>query len=64
MLVKWEKIPEEFKNDACKKYYDILKKKKVSLFIKRVFDFRRRHIIQITADNRAYQHLPTVIFCR
>ncbi len=38
MLLKWEKLPEEFKNDACKEYYDVLSKKKVSLFIKRLFD--------------------------
>ncbi len=38
MLTKWEKLPEELRNDACKEYYDILNKKKISLFIKRLFD--------------------------
>ncbi len=37
-LVKWEKLPVEMQTDEIKKYYDILKKKKVSLFFKRVFD--------------------------
>jgi len=38
MLIKWEKLPEEMQTDEVRKYYDILKKKKVSLFFKRVFD--------------------------
>lgn len=38
MLKKWESLPEEFKNDAVKEYYDILSKKKVGMFFKRVFD--------------------------
>lgn len=37
-LIKWEKLPEEMRNDQVKIYYDILKKKKVSLFFKRLFD--------------------------
>ncbi len=37
-LIKWEKLPLEMQTDAVKKYYDILKKRKFSLFIKRVFD--------------------------
>ena len=35
---KWEDLPEFLKNDEVKKYYDILKKKKVSLLFKRFFD--------------------------
>lgn len=38
MLKKWEKLPPEMQNDEVRKYYDILKKKQVSLFFKRVFD--------------------------
>ncbi len=38
ILKKWEQLPDELKNDEVKKYYDILAKKKVSLFFKRVFD--------------------------
>ena len=39
MLRKWEKLPPEMQTEAVRKYYDILKKKQVSLFFKRVFDF-------------------------
>lgn len=38
MLLPFEELPEEFQNDAVKKYYNILKNKKSSLVIKRVFD--------------------------
>ena len=37
-IVKWEKLPPEMQTEAVRKYYDILKKKKVSLFFKRAFD--------------------------
>ena len=37
-LVKWEKLPKEMQTEEVKKYYDILKKKKFGLFLKRMFD--------------------------
>lgn len=37
-LSKWENLPAEMQTEEVRKYYDILKKKKVSLFFKRVFD--------------------------
>lgn len=37
-IIKWEQIPQEMQTDEVRKYYDILKKKKVSLFFKRAFD--------------------------
>jgi len=37
-IIKWEKLPPEMQTKEVKKYYDILKKRKVSLFFKRVFD--------------------------
>lgn len=37
-IIKWDKLPEEMKTDEVRKYYDILKKKRVSLFFKRLFD--------------------------
>lgn len=37
-LIKWDELPDELKNEEVRKYYDILKKKKASLFFKRVFD--------------------------
>ncbi len=38
ILREWVDLPDEMKNESVKKYYDILKRKKVSLFIKRLFD--------------------------
>lgn len=38
ILKKWEELPKEFQTEEVKKYYDILSKKKGSLFLKRVFD--------------------------
>ena len=38
MLVKWEKLPEKMQTPQVKEYYDVLKKKQISLFFKRVFD--------------------------
>ena len=37
-IIKWEQLPPEMQTDEVRKYYDILKKKQVSLFFKRVFD--------------------------
>ncbi|MFI3163940.1 MAG: sugar transferase [Bacillota bacterium] len=37
-LKKWEDLPECLKNKEVKLYYEILKKKKFSLFFKRLFD--------------------------
>lgn len=39
MLKKWEELPEFMKNNDVRPYYEILKKKKVSLAFKRAFDF-------------------------
>lgn len=38
MLKKWESLPEEMKIPEIRPYYDALKKKGFSLFLKRVFD--------------------------
>ncbi len=38
MLCKWDKLPEQLQTDAVRPYYEILKKKWFSLFIKRLFD--------------------------
>lgn len=37
-LKKWEQLPPEMQTKEVRKYYDILKKKQVSLLFKRVFD--------------------------
>lgn len=38
MLRSWDRLPEYMKNDKVKPYYDILKKRTVSLILKRLFD--------------------------
>lgn len=38
MLCKWEQLPDFLKTEAVRPYYDILRRKQVSLFFKRVFD--------------------------
>lgn len=37
-MIKYEKLPIEFKNEEVKKYYDIISNKKFSLIFKRLFD--------------------------
>lgn len=37
-IVKWEQLPPEMQTAEVRRYYDILKKKRVSLFFKRTFD--------------------------
>lgn len=38
ILKKWADLPESFKNDDVKEYYDLLRKKRGSLLAKRIFD--------------------------
>ena len=38
ILKKWEELPKKMQTDEIRRYYEILKKKKISLFFKRVFD--------------------------
>lgn len=37
-ILKWEKLPEKMQVEEVREYYDILRKKRVSLFFKRMFD--------------------------
>lgn len=37
-MIEWELLPTEMQNEQVRKYYDVLKQKRVSLFFKRVFD--------------------------
>lgn len=39
ILRQWDKIPEALKNNSTKFYYEILKRKKFDLLLKRLFDF-------------------------
>ncbi len=48
-MKKWDELPEKFKNDAVREYYDILQKRKASLVIKRIFDIIVGLIITIIA---------------
>jgi len=47
MLKKWDKLPPEMQTEEVRRYYDILKKKQVSLFFKRVFDIVASSIMLI-----------------
>lgn len=38
MLKNWNELPEYMRTDEVRPYYELLKKKKISLFFKRVFD--------------------------
>lgn len=37
-IIKWEQLPTEMQTQTIRRYYDILKKRRVGLFFKRVFD--------------------------
>lgn len=39
ILPKWDSLPPEMQNGEVKKYYEILRHKKISLIVKRIFDF-------------------------
>lgn len=47
MLLPFDELPKEFQNDAVKNYYDILKNKKRSIIVKRVFDIILSSILLI-----------------
>lgn len=38
VVKKWDELPEELQTDEVRRYYDLLCKKKTSLFFKRIFD--------------------------
>ena len=45
MMKKWEKLPEAFRNEEVKPYYDILAHKTASLVLKRIFDIFAAFVI-------------------
>lgn len=47
MLREWEKLPGYMKTDAVRPYYDRLKKKKISLALKRVLDVMAASVMLI-----------------
>lgn len=46
-IVSWDNLPKEMQNENVKKYYDILKEKKIQLIIKRTFDIIMASILLI-----------------
>ena len=38
MLISWNELPQYMKNEEVKRYYNILKKRKGALILKRLFD--------------------------
>ena len=50
MLKKYDKLPKFLRNDKVKEYYDILSKKRVYLFIKRLFDIVASFILLIISS--------------
>ena len=38
-MITWDRLPEKMQNPVVKEYYQILSRRKVGLFFKRVFDF-------------------------
>ena len=53
LLKKWSDIPEFMKNDEVKRYYDMLSKKRCSLFVKRLFDIGRNALLN-TEEHSKY----------
>lgn len=47
MLKKWDELPEFMKTEEVRPYYDYLKKKKMSLAVKRIFDIAASLILLI-----------------
>lgn len=37
-LIKWDELPEQLRTESVRPYYESLRKKQLSLFLKRVFD--------------------------
>ncbi len=48
-MKNWDKLPERFKNDSVKPYYDILLHKTASLITKRIFDIIVALILMVIA---------------
>ncbi len=48
-MKNWDKLPERFKNDSVKPYYDILLHKTASLIAKRIFDIIVALILMVIA---------------
>lgn len=47
ILKKWDRLPPEMRNDAVRRYYDVLKKKQLTLIFKRLFDIAASLVLLI-----------------
>lgn len=47
MLTSWEKLPDQLRIPEVRPYYDILNKKRFSLFVKRLFDYAAAIILLV-----------------
>ena len=50
LLKEWNDLPEFMKKNEVKVYYDILKKRKTSLFLKRIFDIVMSLLLIVVAS--------------
>ena len=57
LLRKWEYLPPEMQNENVRKYYDILHKKRCSLFFKRLFDIAISFLLLIILSP-LFSYLP------
>lgn len=47
MLCRWEQLPEFMRTEEVRPYYDILRKRRVSLLMKRTFDFAMSSVLLV-----------------
>lgn len=60
MLCRWEELPQAMQNDAVRPYYDSLQGKKISLFLKAVFD-RAVSLVMLLALSPVFLLLAVLI---
>ena len=59
-IIDWEQLPENMQTDAVKKYYDILKTRRHSLMLKRIFDLVLS-VVSLVALSPVYLFLAIAI---
>ena len=47
MLLEWDKLPEQIRQPEVRPYYDVLSKRKLTLFLKRLFDIVAASILLV-----------------
>ena len=48
-MKSWDKLPEQFRNESVRPYYDILKKRTASFILKRIFDIVTGLVLTVIA---------------